>query len=102
MWRARGMVIERSIDGGATWREEFTAPQAILAGVALGADAAWMTGRQGLVLKRTSAGWAVMPPPAAADVIAIELDPAGMPIITIRDGRRFRSLTEGKSWQPAD
>jgi hypothetical protein len=53
MWRARDLAIEHSTDGGTTWTNEYRTDRPVRAGVFVSADAAWLVGDNGLVLRRT-------------------------------------------------
>ena len=89
-WRAeRNGDIERTDDGGQSWRVQLTVSERVIAGAAPSDAVAWMVGEQGLVL-RTLDGeqWFRLSPPAAATLVAVEA----------ADGRQFRTVDAGTEW----
>jgi hypothetical protein len=99
-WRARDASIERSEDGGKTWRTQLTgeAP-GVLTGSAPTPTICWLAGRNGLVL-RTSDGdhWKRLVPPTTADLTLIEARTDSSATVQTAGGERFSTLDGGASW----
>lgn len=104
LWRvSSGRVVERSSDAGATWREQWTNPNArVVAGAAPSTDTCWLVGRGGIVLLTTDGkNWKTVTPPAAADFVSVSADGAVSATVTASDGRQFATSDGGKRWTPA-
>jgi photosystem II stability/assembly factor-like uncharacterized protein len=89
-WRAeRNGDIERTDDGGRSWRVQLTVPERVIAGAAPSHDVARMVGEQGLVL-RTLDGeqWSRLNSPTDATLVAV----------AAADGRQFRTVDAGTEW----
>ena len=99
-WRALGNVIQRSTDGGATWSTDYTAAREVLAGAAVNGDVAWLVGRQGLVLRRSSSGWTVATAPTRADLSAVEATSATEATVRVAGGDGFHTVNGGATWAP--
>ena len=73
-WRitAAGFV-ERSEDGGATWKGQEPDPEAhLVAGSAPTEKVCWLVGSEGIVLvTKDATNWKKIPPPVAADLTAV-------------------------------
>jgi hypothetical protein len=98
VWRVGGSAIERSTDGGAAWRTEYTADRLVLAGAAVNGDVAWMAGQRGLVLRRTASGWSVASAPTSADLSSVEAVSTMEAIVRLADGTGFRTVDGGATW----
>lgn len=101
LWRlARGGFVERSLDGGATWHGQAPGANAQLAaGSAPTAKICWLVGRNGLILlTKDGMKWKTIPPPAAADFIAVAARDASSATVTAADGRKFSTGDSGKHW----
>ena len=99
LWRARGTAVERTTDGGATWRVEYTSQAPIVGGVAASADVAWFFGRGGLVLRRAPAGWLVSRLPGDAEIASIATTSATEATVTLAGGgRRLATTDAGRTW----
>lgn len=101
-WRvSAGRVIEVSLDGGATWETQFSAPESTIltAGAAPSAAAAWFVGRGGVVL-RTADGrtWQRVRFPHAIDLVAVMATGAETAIIVTADKRTFSTTDGGATW----
>jgi hypothetical protein len=104
LWRiAEGGFVERSTDGGTSWKGELPAVSAQLtAGFAPSADVCWVVGRSGAIFLSTNASdWKKIPPPASADFTAITAHDAFSAIVTAADGRKFTTTDGGIHWKPA-
>jgi hypothetical protein len=94
-------LVERSADGGTTWTREpgVDAPGA-RAVIAPTADACWIVGDAGLILRfETGRGWTRVAPPAQIGFVAIEAPDAHNATITAADGRRFTTADGGQTWR---
>jgi len=98
MWRARDAVIEHSTDGGMTWTNEYTTDRSVRAGAFVSADAAWLVGDNGLVLRRTKNGWFGATPPAEGHIKSIRASSTSKATVTFEDGRVFTTENGGVTW----
>jgi hypothetical protein len=104
LWRiSGGRYVERSTNGGATWRAQWTnASAAVVAGSAPSADTCWLVGRGGIVLLTTDGNkWRTIVPPADADFIGVEASSADSVMVTSTDGHKFQTSDGGKHWIPS-
>jgi hypothetical protein len=101
-WRitAAGFV-ERSEDGGATWKGQEPDPEAhLVAGSAPTDKVCWLVGAEGVVLVTEDAtNWKKIAPPVKTDITAVSAKSASAATITTADGRRFTTHNEGKKWK---
>jgi hypothetical protein len=93
-------VIEKSEDGGATWKPEYLETRAlILAGAAPTAQICWLVGVNGIILRTTNgAHWKTIRPPVGADFVRVEAEDGLTATVTATDGRKFATVDGGKSW----
>jgi hypothetical protein len=93
-------VIEKSEDGGTTWKPEYVETRAlILAGVAPTAKICWVVGAGGTILRTTNGShWKTIRPPVETDFVRVEAADALTATVTAMDGRRFSTRDGGKSW----
>jgi hypothetical protein len=98
MWRARDLAIEHSTDGGTTWTNEYRTDRPVRAGVFVSADAAWLVGDNGLVLRRTRNGWFGTTPPADGNIKGIRASSTSKATVTFEDGRVFTTENGGVTW----
>jgi hypothetical protein len=93
-------VIEKSEDGGATWKPEHVETRAlILAGAAPTVKICWVVGASGTILRTTNgARWKTIRPPVEADFVGVEAEDALTASVTTMDGRKFATVNGGKSW----
>jgi hypothetical protein len=100
--RAADDRIERSTDGGLTWRSEYAGRTAgLLVGICPSTEICWVGGEAGRILLRDTSGlWAERSIPAGVAVVAIEAEDARHATVTGRDGRRFLTTDGGRSWTP--
>ena len=101
--RVNGDRIERTSDGGTTWQTERSGLSSpMLAGACVSTDVCWLGGAGGHVLRREPGGrWVEGRIPSDARVAAIDARDASRAIVTVSDGRRFRTSDGGQSWTPA-
>jgi len=94
--------VERSEDGGATWKGQEPDPDAhLVAGSAPTDKVCWLVGSEGVVLvTKDATNWKKIPPPVTADLTAVSAKSASAATITTADGRRFSTHNEGKKWKP--
>jgi photosystem II stability/assembly factor-like uncharacterized protein len=96
-------TIEKSEDGGATWKTEYLNVRApILAGAAPTVKICWLVGANSTIL-RTANGthWKTISPPAETDFVRVEAADALTATVTAMDGRRFSTSDGGKRWSIA-
>jgi|SRR5580658_1347990 hypothetical protein len=98
-WMIAG-TIEKSEDGGATWKLESPETRArIMAGSAPSVKICWLVGEHGTILRTTNgAHWKTINPPAETDFVRVEATDASTATVTALDGRRFSTSDGGKSW----
>jgi hypothetical protein len=101
MWRARGGAIEHSLDGGATWADEYTVDHAIVAGAYVTPDVAWLAGADGVILRRTPVGWFEASARADGEVASIRASSPTKASVTLVDGRTFETKNAGVAWTEA-
>ena len=104
LWRiSGGRYIERSGDAGATWKVQWTSPNAhVIAGASPSVDTCWLVGRGGIILV-TSDGtkWRTITPPLDADFREVQASDASSATVTTTDDRKFTTTDGGKRWTPA-
>src|SRR5271156_403943 len=101
LWMIAGpAAIEKSEDGGASWKtESLDTRAAILAGAAPSVKICWLVGASGTILRTTNgAHWKTIRPPAETDFVRVEATDALTATVTAQDGRRFSTSDGGKSW----
>jgi hypothetical protein len=99
-WRVRGVLIDRSVDGGKTWRSLAPLRDAVfLSGSSPSPTIAWVAGRRGAVA-RTSDGetWQRLEFPETVDLTAIHAVSEREATVTTADGRAFRTSDGGRTW----
>jgi hypothetical protein len=104
LWRiAGGNFVERTEDGGATWRGQVADPDAQLtAGSAPTNKTCWLVGKAGvIVVTKDSKQWKKLPPPVPADFVRVEAKNSSSATVTAADGQKFSTENEGKKWVPA-
>ena len=104
LWRiAGGNFVERTEDGGATWRGQVADPDAQLtAGSAPTNKTCWLVGKAGvIVVTKDSKQWKKLPPPVPADFVHVDAKNSSSAIVTAADGQKFSTDNEGKKWVPA-
>ena len=95
--------IEKSDDGGKTWKPEYVETRAlILAGAAPTPKICWVVGVNGTILRTTNGShWKMISPPAEMDFVRVEAADALTATVTATDGRRFSTSDGGKRWSIA-
>jgi hypothetical protein len=99
LWMIAG-AIEKSEDGGATWKLEYPETRArMIAGSAPSVKICWLVGENGTILRTTNgAHWKTVRPPEQTDFVRVEATDALTATVTALDGRRFSTSDGGKSW----
>ena len=101
-WRVTsGRVIENSIDGGATWATQYTAPEngMLVAGAAPSPTVAWLVGRSGAVFQTTDGRtWRRVPFPHSVDLISVSAADAQTATVVAADKRSFLTNDGGTTW----
>lgn len=93
-------AIEKSEDGGATWKLEYLETRArVIAGSAPTAKICWLVGQTGTILRTTNGShWKTIKPPDETDFVRVEAADALTATVTALDGRRFTTTDGGKNW----
>jgi photosynthesis system II assembly factor YCF48-like protein len=93
-------AIEKSEDGGATWKPEYLERRApIVAGSAPTVKICWLVGGNGIILRTTNGThWKTISAPAETSFMNVEATDASTATVTALDGRRFSTVDGGKSW----
>jgi hypothetical protein len=105
LWMVAGPgVIEKSEDGGATWKPEYLETHApIVAGSAPTAKICWVVGGNGTILRTTDGThWKTISPPAESDFVKVEATDAATATVTAMDERKFSTTDGGKSWNSVE
>lgn len=94
--------VERTTDGGSTWRVVDTGAQfPVTTGAAPSANVCWLVGRNGLVLLTADGTtWQALPFPGTDDLVAVDAADAVTASVTTRDGRSLRTTDAGHTWTP--
>ena len=92
--------VDFSTDAGTTWESRSTGVAADLtAGAAPGGTVCWVVGRGGTVLLTTDGRqWRRLASPTVADLNGVQATDARTATVTSVDGRRFRTIDAGASW----
>ncbi len=101
LWMIAGPgEIERSEDGGASWKTEYLDTHAlIVAGAAPTGKICWLAGANGTILRTTNGShWKTISPPEQTDFVRVEATDALTATVTAMDGRKFMTSDGGKSW----
>jgi hypothetical protein len=101
LWMIAGPgAIERSENGGASWKTEYPDTRAlIVAGAAPTAKICWLVGANGTILRTTNGShWNTISAPAETDFVGVEAADALTATVTAMDGRKFATSDGGKSW----
>ena len=101
LWMIAGPgAIQKSENGGASWKTEYLDTRALLvAGAAPSAKICWLVGANGTILRTTNgAHWKTISAPAVADFVRVEAVDALTATVTAMDGRKFSTSDGGKSW----
>ncbi len=100
-WRAIRSVVERSIDGGATWyAQRLDIAEHLTAGSAPSATVAWIVGQRGVVLLTTDGlTWRRVPFPESIDLVSVQASDATHATVTTSDGRTFVTA-DATLWSP--
>jgi hypothetical protein len=101
LWMIAGPgAIERSENGGASWKTEYLETQAmIMAGAAPSAKICWLVGASGTILRTTNGThWKTVIPPEQADFVRVDATDALRATVTALGGKKFSTRDGGKSW----
>ena len=98
-----GGGVQRSADGGATWRTEVTGvSETLTAGASPSPSVCWLIGRSGVVLLSTDGrAWRRLTFPEAVDLQAVAATDAEHAAVTAADGRAFVTADGGQTWSRA-
>jgi photosystem II stability/assembly factor-like uncharacterized protein len=101
LWRVIGGRIQRSTDGGQTWRPQQTGAESLLrVGAAPAPAVCWVVGQHGaVVLSTDGVSWRrLFFPDSTIDLVAVQAFDDKSAIVTGSDGRRFRTVDAGATW----
>ncbi len=98
-----GGGVQRSADGGATWRSESSGATATLtAGSSPSPSVCWLVGPSGTVLLSTGgSSWRRLAFPERVDLLSIVATDQDNATVTTLDGRAFVTTDGGESWARA-
>jgi hypothetical protein len=102
IWRAgEAGLVERSEDGGKTWKGQITSASAdLLAGSAPAPNVCWVVGRGGTILLTTDGeNWRKINSPTDADLVGIHATNAKKATVEASDGTRFVTEDGGVTWR---
>ncbi|HJR59936.1 MAG TPA: hypothetical protein VJ813_11070 [Vicinamibacterales bacterium] len=115
-WRVTGGALERSTDGGETWRAQPIDPPAdapagsrspavaaaldLVAGSSPAPTVCWLVGRKGTVVLSTDGeSWRRLDfPEATVDLVGVTALDGRTATVTAADGRRFHTTDGGRAW----
>jgi len=99
-WRISGTTLERSTDGGSTWRPVSTGVTSELTAVSSPSNAVcWVVGRRGVVLRTTDGqNFSRIAFPEITDLSAVQAADAQSARVTASDGRVFTTTDGGATW----
>lgn len=95
-------LVEKTIDGGATWSRIVLDPAlAITSGASPSNVVCWLVGKRGAVLRSTDGGttFVRLKAPDSADLVSIDALDARTATVATSDGRRLTTTDGGQSWQ---
>ena len=101
LWMIAGPdAVEKSEDGGATWKLEYLETRArIIAGAAPSAKICWLVGQAGTIQRTTNGShWKTIKPPEETDFVRVAAEDALTATVTALDGRKFTTTDGGKNW----
>jgi hypothetical protein len=100
----RGGGVQRSADGGATWRNEVTgATETLTAGSSPSPSVCWLAGPAGAVFLSTDGrSWRRLPFPETVDLAEVVATDAENATVRTADGRLFATTDGGRTWAPPD
>ena len=95
-----GGGVQRSADGGATWRTEVTgATETLIAGTSPSPSVCWLIGRSGTVLLSTDGrSWRRLAFLEAADLQSVAATDSENATVTAVDGRALVTTDGGQTW----
>jgi hypothetical protein len=101
-WRFSGTTVERSVDGGETWRPEpIVTVMELLAGSSPDPNVCWLVGRKGDVWMTSDRGsWRRLEfPDMTVDLVAVSARDARAATVTTRTGSTYSTDDGGKTWR---
>jgi photosystem II stability/assembly factor-like uncharacterized protein len=104
-WRWTASSVERSVDGGQTWRSQHTgAAVELLAASSPSALVCWIVGREGTVLLSTDGEtWRRLAfLEGTADLVGVSAQDGLTATVSTADGRTYGTSDGGRSWTPQE
>lgn len=98
-----GGGVQRTADGGSTWRTEITgATETLAAGASPSPSVCWLVGPGGTVLLSTDGrSWRRLAFPEALDLRSVSATDDQIATVTAADGRSFVTTDGGETWSRA-
>jgi photosystem II stability/assembly factor-like uncharacterized protein len=100
-WRVITGVVEKTIDGGASWsRIVIDSSLSITTGASPSSVVCWLAGKAGAVLRSTDGGktFVRVTTPATADLVSITAADGLTATVATSDGRRLTTTDGGQTW----
>jgi hypothetical protein len=101
-WRVvDGRLVQRSLDAGATWADQYRADEGVTltAGVAPSTTVCWLVGRAGAIVRTIDGrAWQRVRFPETPDFTAVIAGDARTATVTAGDGRQFATTDGGTTW----
>jgi hypothetical protein len=100
-WRlSGGGVVQRTVDGGASWETEQTCvADTLTAGAAPSSTVCWLAGPHGIVLLSTDGRtWRRVATPEDAPLVKVSAEDDRSATVTAADGRTFSTSDAGQTW----
>jgi len=100
-WRVVGRSVERSTDGGLTWRSQSTGTDVDwLAGSSPGAAVCWIVGRNGtVILSVDGETWRRIDfPDTTIDLVGVTARDGVAAAVNAADGRTYATTDGGRTW----
>ena len=99
-------TLQRSLDGGISWKQIQVAPNHVFRAVAAAGRSIWLGGQRGILFHSSDAGqhWSQMKPTAArplpdSDIIGIEFDDEWHGKLTTASNESWTTSDAGQSWE---
>ena len=99
VWRLMKATIERSDDGGASWRTQLVGSSRLAAGAAVTPNVCWVVGAGGTILRTTDGEhWSRITPPTAVDIVHVSATSAASATVQLANGKHLTTTDGGRTW----